>query len=80
MRARTAEDPPQRIRDKGQQQMLGEAAWPVGENRSSGEKKRYLSNFISDTSLRSSKGRWICEYQSPSSLKQKSHLVDACTG
>lgn len=48
-RIRIADGPPQRILDKGQQHMPGEEAWLVGEWRSNGERKYYLSNLPADT-------------------------------
>ena len=43
----------------------GKEAWPVGEWRTSGERKYYLSNFHPGTSLRALaaalKARWVCE-------------------
>ena len=45
VRVRTADGPPQRIRDKGQQHLPGDEAWLVGEQRASGEKKYYLANL-----------------------------------
>ena len=44
-RERLADGPPQRIRDKGQQQLPGDEAWLIGEHRMSGEKKYYLANL-----------------------------------
>ena len=65
LRIRIADGQPQRILDKGQQHMPGEEAWVVGEWRSSGERKYYLSNLPADTSLKSLaaaiKARWVCE-------------------
>jgi SRSO17 transposase len=64
-RIRVADGPPQRIWDGGAQHMPGEEAWVVGEHRSSGERKYYLSNFPADTDLKklaaAIKARWICE-------------------
>jgi hypothetical protein len=45
LRVRIADGPPQRILDKGQQHLPGEEAWLIGEWRSSGERKYYLSNL-----------------------------------
>ena len=45
VRVRTADGPPQRIRDKGQQHLPGDEAWLIGEHRASGEKKYYLANL-----------------------------------
>ena len=53
LRVRVADDPPQRIFDKGQQHLPGEAAWLVGEHRSSGERKYYLANLPADATLKS---------------------------
>src|SRR5438046_2512424 len=62
---RIADGRPQRIRDKGQQQLPGDEAWLIGEHRASGEKKYYLANLPTATDLRSLaatiKARWICE-------------------
>ena len=45
--------------------MPGEEAWLIGELRSSGERKYYLSNLPGDTELKtlaaSIKARWVCE-------------------
>ena len=38
VRIRTADGPPQRIRDKGQQHLPGDEAWLIGEHRASGER------------------------------------------
>ena len=73
-RTRTADGPPQRIRDKGQQHLPGDEAWLIGEHRSSGEKKYYLANLPAATSLRTLaatiKARWICE-QAHQQLKEE---------
>ena len=45
VRVRTADGPPQRIKDKGQQYLPGDEAWLMGEHRMSGEKKYYLANL-----------------------------------
>ena len=64
-RVRITEGPPQRIGDKGMQHMPGEEAWIVGERRSSGEHKYYLSNMPADSDLKTLaaavKARWVCE-------------------
>ena len=61
VRVRTADGPPQRIRNKGQQH----EAWLIGEQRASGEKKYYLANLPATTNLRTLaatiKARWVCE-------------------
>jgi SRSO17 transposase len=65
LRVRTADGPPQRIWDKGQQHLPGEEAWLVGEHRISGERKYYLSSLPAETDLKTLaatiKARWICE-------------------
>jgi SRSO17 transposase len=65
VRVRTADGPPQRIRDKGQQHLPGDDAWLIGEHRASGEKKYYLASLPAETNLRTLaaiiKARWICE-------------------
>ena len=74
VRVRTADGPPQRIRDKGQQHLPGNEAWLIGEQRSSGEKKYYLANLPAATDLRTLaatiKARWICE-QAHQQLKEE---------
>jgi len=74
VRVRTADGPPQRIRDKGQQHLPGDQAWLIGEHRASGEKKYYLANLPAATDLRSLaatiKARWICE-QAHQQLKEE---------
>jgi SRSO17 transposase len=52
VRVRTADGPPQRIRDKGQQHLPGDEAWLIGEHRASGEKKYYLANLPAGVNLR----------------------------
>jgi SRSO17 transposase len=65
VRIRIADGPPQRMFDKGQQHMPGEEAWLVGELRSSGERKYYLSNLPAAADLTrlatTIKARWVCE-------------------
>jgi SRSO17 transposase len=74
VRIRTADGPPQRIKDKGQQHLPGDEAWLIGEHRSSGEKKYYLANLSAKTDLRTLaatiKARWICE-QAHQQLKEE---------
>src|ERR1700688_191065 len=48
VRVRTADGPPQRIWDKGQQHLPGDEAWLIGEHRASGEKKYYLATLPAD--------------------------------
>jgi SRSO17 transposase len=74
VRVRTADGPPQRIRDKGQQHLPGDEAWLIGEHRTSGEKKYYLANLPAGTGLRTLaatiKARWVCE-QGHQQLKEE---------
>lgn len=74
MRIRIADGPPQRIGDAGAQHMPGEEAWLVGEHRSNGERKYYLSNLPADTSIKdvagAIKARWVCE-QAHQQLKEE---------
>jgi SRSO17 transposase len=74
VRVRTADGPPQRIKDMGQQHLPGDEAWLIGEHRSSGEKKYYLANLPAKTDLRTLaatiKARWICE-QAHQQLKEE---------
>lgn len=73
-RVRIADGPPQRIRDMGAQHMPGEEAWLIGERRSGGERKYYLSNLPADTPMRALaaaiKARWVCE-QAHQQLKEE---------
>ena len=70
---RVADGPPRRIGDMGSQHMPGEEVWLIGERRSSGERKYYLSNLPPDTPLKALAGtikaRWICEQAHNSSRK-----------
>ena len=65
LRIRVADGPTQRIRDMGNQHMPGQEVWLIGEHRSNGERKYYLSNLPADAALKvlaaSVKARWICE-------------------
>jgi len=74
VRVRTADGPPQRIKDKGQQHLPEDEAWLIGEHRMSGEKKYYLANLPAKTDLRTLaaaiKARWICE-QAHQQLKEE---------
>jgi hypothetical protein len=51
--------------DDRMQCMPGEEVWLIGERRSTGEQKYYLSNLSADASLRTLaaaiKARWVCE-------------------
>ena len=74
VRVRTADGPPQRIWDKGQQHLPGDEAWLIGEHRASGEKKYYLANLPIEMDLRrlaaTIKARWVCE-QAHQQLKEE---------
>jgi SRSO17 transposase len=74
VRVRVADGPPQRIRDMGAQHLPGEEVWVIGEHRSTGERKYYLSNLPADTSLKqlagAIKARWVCE-QGHQQLKEE---------
>jgi SRSO17 transposase len=74
VRVRTADGPPQRIKDMGQQHLPGDEAWLIGEHRTSGEKKYYLANLPAEADLRTLaatiKSRWICE-QAHQQLKEE---------
>ena len=74
MRVRIADGAPQRIGSAGAQHMPGEEAWLVGEHRSNGERKYYLSNLPGDTPIKALAGaikaRWICE-QAHQQLKEE---------
>ncbi len=60
--------------DGRMQCMPGEEVWLVGERRSTGEQKYYVSNLPADTSLRTLaatiKARWVCE-QAHQQLKEE---------
>ena len=74
VRVRVADGPPQRIHDKGGQHLPGEEVWVVGEHRSTGERKYYLSNLPADTPIKqlagAIKARWVCE-QAHQQLKEE---------
>jgi SRSO17 transposase len=74
VRVRVADGPPQRIRDMGAQHLPGEEVWVIGEHRSTGERKYYLSNLPANASLKqlagTIKARWVCE-QAHQQLKEE---------
>jgi SRSO17 transposase len=74
LRVRVADRTPQRIHDMGAQHLPGEEVWLVGEHRSTGERKYYLSNLPPDTTMKqlagAIKARWICE-QAHQQLKEE---------
>jgi SRSO17 transposase len=73
-RVRLAEGHRHRMADNRVQAMPGEEVWLVGERRSSGERKYYVSNLPPDTPLRqlaaTIKARWVCE-QAHQQLKEE---------
>ncbi|VWX49297.1 hypothetical protein NOVOSPHI9U_200018 [Novosphingobium sp. 9U] len=74
LRVGVADGPTQRIRDLGNQHLPGEEVWLVGEHRSTGKRKYYLSNLSADTPIKTLAGaikaRWICE-QAHQQLKKE---------
>jgi SRSO17 transposase len=82
VRVRVADGPPQRIHDMGAQHLPGEEVWVIGEHRSTGERKYYLSNLPADTPIKALAGaikaRWVCE-QAHQQLKEELGL-DHCEG
>ena len=70
VRVRVADGP----RDMGAQHLPGEEVWVIGEHRSTGERKYYLSNLAADTPLKqlagAIKARWVCE-QAHQQLKEE---------
>jgi SRSO17 transposase len=73
-RVRIAEGHKHRMLDNRMQCMPGEEAWLVGERRSTGEQKYYVSNLPADATLKllaaAIKARWICE-QAHQQLKEE---------
>ena len=73
-RVRVADGHKHRMLDNRMQCMPGEEVWLVGERRSTGEKKYYVSNLPANTSLRTLaatiKARWVCE-QAHQQLKEE---------
>src|ERR1700690_360028 len=73
-RVRIADGHKHRMLDNRMQCMPGEEVWLVGERRSTGEKKYYVSNLPANTSLKTLaatiKARWVCE-QAHQQLKEE---------
>lgn len=73
-RVRVADGHKHRMLDNRMQCMPGDEVWLVGERRSTGEQKYYVSNLPVDTSLKmlaaTIKARWVCE-QAHQQLKEE---------
>ena len=73
-RVRVADGHKHRMLDNRVQCMPGDEVWLVGERRSTGEQKYYVSNLPADASLKTLaatiKARWICE-QAHQQLKEE---------
>ena len=73
-RVRLADGHRHRMSDNRVQAMPGEEVWLVGERRSTGEQKYYVSNLPADATLkmlaRAIKARWVCE-QGHQQLKEE---------
>ena len=74
VRVRVADGPAVYLRGHANQHLPGDEVWLVGEHRSSGERKYYLSNLSRDTTLKRLasliKARWVCE-QAHQQLKEE---------
>ncbi len=74
VRVRVADGPAVYLRGQANQHLPGDEVWLVGEHRSSGERKYYLSNLPPDTALKQLaaliKARWVCE-QAHQQLKEE---------
>ena len=73
-RVRVADGHKHRMLDNRMQGMPGDEVWLVGERRSTGEQKYYVSNLPADTTIKSLattiKARWVCE-QAHQQLKEE---------
>src|SRR3546814_259472 len=73
-RVRIADGQKHRVFDKGVSRMPGDEVWIIGERRSTGERKYYISNMPAEASLKTLaaavKARWICE-QAHQQLKEE---------
>jgi len=73
-RVRIADGHKHRMLDNRVQCMPGDEVWLVGERRSTGEHKYYVSNLPADTTLKrlaaTIKARWVCE-QAHQQLKEE---------
>src|ERR671912_171975 len=74
VRVRIADGPEVRLQGRTGQHLPGDEVWLVGEHRTSGERKYYLSNLPPDTPLKRLaaliKARWVCE-QAHQQLKEE---------
>lgn len=74
VRVRVADGPEVRLQGRTGQHLPGDEVWLVGEHRTSGERKYYLSNLPPATSLKQLasliKARWVCE-QAHQQLKEE---------
>jgi SRSO17 transposase len=74
LRVRVADGLAVQLRGQAAQHLPGDEVWLVGEHRSSGERKYYLSNLPTDTPLKQLasliKARWVCE-QAHQQLKEE---------
>jgi len=73
-RVRVADGHKHRMLDNRMQCMPGDEVWLVGERRSTGEQKYYVSNLPADTAIKTLvaaiKARWVCE-QAHQQLKEE---------
>ena len=73
-RVRVADGHKHRMLDNRMQCMPGDEVWLVGERRSTGEQKYYVSNLPAETTLKrlaaTIKARWVCE-QAHQQLKEE---------
>ena len=73
-RVRVADGHKHRMLDNRVQCMPGDEVWLVGERRSTGEQKYYVSNLPADTTIKmlvaTIKARWVCE-QAHQQLKEE---------
>lgn len=74
LRVRVADGAKRRVHGNEGQRMPGQEVWLIGEKRTSGELKYYLSNLPADTDLKTLaatiKARWVCE-QAHQQMKQE---------
>jgi hypothetical protein len=76
-RVRVADGHKHRMLDNRMQCILGDEVWLVGERRSTGEQKYYVSNLLTDVTIKmlaaTIKARWVCE-QAHQQLKEEPGL------